>query len=407
MVRTFTFYFLLQASPLWAQLTPDQKESAHFMFYFEKGEQLFDERSYADALSYYNESLNLNSQFAEAYYARAVTKEKLNDLQGALIDYTIFLEFQPAHYDARFSKAVLLFEQRKWKMAKLDFAQLLTLPAGSTSSVYYQQDRHTRAINHIFTNQGKEKGHLYNYLGLIELELGEHKMALLYFDSAISSNPIEADYLVNFGMCNEAMGKVQDAISAYQKALQFNPGHAMAMHNLSVLNRKLGASEKASAILEEVIAKNPDLPYPYAERAYEKMENGHLHEALNDFNEAIRLAPTEADYWLGRGMVKVKILDYKGAYIDMSQAILLDDLYIKAWLNRGNLLFQQAKYMEAIEDYTVALYLDNQYTIAYYNRALAFQKAGNHKKACDDLKKASALGQPVNSKLFAQSCAMQ
>lgn len=406
MVRAFTFYVLLQAFPLWAQLAPGQKESAHFMFYFKKGEQLFDQRHYADALVYYNESLNLNPLYAAAYYARAVTKEKLNDPQGALIDYTIFLEWVPNNYDARFSKAVLLFGQKKWHLAKSDFTQLITLPPGATSSVYFRQDQHTLGTNHIFTNQGTGKSHLYNYLGLIELELNEHEKALRYFDSAIYTNPHEADYLVNLGRCNEVMGKLQDAFSAYQKALLLNPNHSVAMHNLSVINRKLGALEKAAALLNEVIAKNPDLPYPYAERAYEEMESGELYPALNDFNEALRLAPTEADYWLGRGMVKVKIKDYEGAYKDLSQAILLDDLLIKAWLNRGNLLFQLEKYMPAIEDYSVALYLDNQYAIAYYNRALAFQKIGSFKKACEDLKAASALGQPVKAKLLVQTCAL-
>ena len=407
MVRALTFCILLQASPLWAQLRPEQKQSPHFMFYIEKGDQLFNEQNYADALMYYNEGLHRYPYYAEAYYARAVTKEKLNDPQGALVDYTIFLEMKPDHYDARFSKAMLLFEQENWNLAKADFKQLIRLPAGPTSSVYYRQDRHTHDIDHIFTNQGTGKSHLYNMVGLIELALGDHQNALTYFDSAIYLDPNQADYFVNIGQCNEAMGKVQDAIAAYQNALHLNPNHGMAMHNLSVLNRQLGASEKAIALLNEAIAKNPDLPYPYAERAYEAMEKGEFYKALNDFNQAIRLAPTDADYWLGRGILNGKLHRYEAAYNDLSQAVKLDDSLLKAWVNRANLLFQWGKYSQAIEDYSVAIYLDDQYAIAYYNRALALQKMGKNKEACEGFKTAHALGQPVKPKLFEQVCVMQ
>lgn len=377
------------------------------MYYFEKGEQLLRESKYEEALVNINEALNINALYPDSYYTRGAIKEKLNDKEGALRDYTIYLELQPNQFDVLFRKALINFELEKWTLANEDFKQLISLPAGETTSIYFRQDRFIAGTNQVFTSQNPDKSFLFNYLGLTFFKLKDFPSALVYFDSALYHNPDEADYLVNAARCYEALKQNEKARSAYQTALTIHPDHAVAKHNLSALNRKDGAYLEAAQLLDDVINKNPNLPYPYAERAFYEMNNGELSKALADYNEAIRLAPKVAAYRNNRGMVKEKLKDWDGAYDDYSQSIRLNEKDEKVWLNRGNLFFTLEKYEESIKDYDVAIILYESYASAFYNRALAKHMLKNDTDACRDLKRAQSLGFDVKPKVISKICKNQ
>ncbi|MEQ9414727.1 MAG: tetratricopeptide repeat protein [Cyclobacteriaceae bacterium] len=406
MVRIIVWLMLLSVSGL-AQVPIKQKESSDYMHYYEKGEQLLSERKYDEALVNINEALNINALHPDSYYTRGAIKEKLNDKEGALRDYTIYLELKPNQFDALFRKALVNFELKRWAQANADFKQLINLPPGETTSVYYRQGQFAEGTSQVFTSHNNNKAHLFNYLGLTSFEMKEYTTGLIHFDSAISFNRNDANYHVNAGRCHEALAEFDNAKLSYQTALLINPDHSLAQHNLSVLNRKHGTNEEASLLLDEVINKNPDLPFPYAERAYYEMNNGELDKALQDYNQAIALSPEISNYWLSRGMVKEKLNDWNGAYSDYSQSIVLNEKDEKAWLARANLLFHQGNYNAAIKDYDVAIVLYQSYGVAYYNRALAKNKLGMNAEACADLKTAHALTFEVPSKVISGICGVQ
>ena len=406
MVR-ITIWLLLLSIPGLAQVPINQKESSGYMYYYEKGERLLSERKYDEALVNINEALNINALHPDSYYTRGAIKEKLNDKEGALRDYTIYLELNPDQFDALFRKALVNFDLKRWPQANADFKQLINLPAGETTSIYFRQGQFAEGANQVFTSQGMNKAHLFNYLGLTAFEMKEYVIALIHFDSAISHNPDASNYYVNTGRCHEALEQFDKAKTDYQTALTINPDHQLAQHNLSILNRKYGTIEEASQLLDDVISKNPDLPFPYAERAYHQMNNGELDKALADYNKAIELSPDVAGYWLSRGMVNEKLNNWKGAYRDYSQSIVLNEKDEKAWLARANFLFNQGDYNEAIKDYDVAIVLYASYGTAYYNRALAKNKLGMNTKACADLKLAHALAFEVPAKVMNSICGVQ
>lgn len=406
MIRVTLLLMIVRIAGL-AQIPVNQKESSDYMYYYERAEQLLSKRNYEEALIHINEALNINALYPESYYTRGAIKEKLNDREGALRDYTIYLELNPNQYDALFRKALLNFELEKWVQANADFNLLINLPIGETTSIYFRQGQFAEGTNQVFTSKSINKAHLFNYLGLTELEMKDYVAALTHFDSAMSHNPAVSNYYVNAGRCHEALEQFDKAKTDYETALAINPDHHLAQHNLSVLNRKYGSTEEAAQLLDDVIHKNPELPFPYAERAYHKMNNGALTEALADYNKAIELSPENSAYWLGRGKVKEKLTDWKGAYRDYSQSLVLNEKAEKAWLARANLMHNQGNHHEAIKDYDVAILLYDAYAIAYYNRAISKNKLGSNDEACEDLKRAQALGFEIQSRVMNSICGVQ
>ena len=87
-------------------------------------------------------------------------------------------------------------------------------------------------------------------------------------------------------------------------------------------------------------------------------EQGHLTEALAEFDEAIRLDPK----------------------------------LVQAYYHRGNVYRSLGQYEPAFQNYSDAIRLDTQFAPAYVNRAVVFAFFGDQDSARGDLEKAARLG---------------
>jgi len=339
----------------------------------------------------------------DAYYLRGTVRERFHRDEAALTDYNIYVELRPNETEALFARAQLRFRLKRYEEARADFLKLTYLPNLETNSVFFQVDTYTGATSSMFTMQGANKAYIFNYLGQTETHLYHLKEAIQWFDSAISRVNGDPDIYVNRGIAKQKSNDIYGAMRDFRKALQLNPNHALAKHHLGTASKSIHP-DSSSAMLDEAIADNPNMPFAYAERGYARMEKRQYREALEDYNQAIRLDPSNPEYFLNRGLIREKVADPEGAYKDYTQAISLRADFYKAWLNRGNLLFRRGKLIEAVEDYSVAITYNARYSSAYYNRAVALDQLHQSEAACGDLNTAEALGYVVEAKVKRQIC---
>ncbi|HEY3403792.1 MAG TPA: tetratricopeptide repeat protein [Ohtaekwangia sp.] len=369
---------------------------------FQQGEASLQAGDFQEALIYYNQSLYLNPGFNEAYKSRALVKENLKDISGALTDLNIYLERIPDDREVIFSRGALQFQLKRYEQAKEDFLNVLSLPEGETNTVYYNRSASPDGSHQIVTLQGSIRPLVYNYLGIIETKLNNFKTAMVWLDSALLYENKVADYYVNRGLAKEGAGD-STARSDYEKALTLKPDHSIALNNLANIKRKAGDAS-ASDDLDLAIESDSSMLYPYLERALQRTEGGYFEGALDDYTQALKINDRDPDIWLNRGLVKEKLNDPKGAFSDYTKAIDLKENFEKAWLNRGNVLIKLGRYKDAVEDYTVALTFVPEFGPAYYNRAIAYNKLKDSTHACEDLKKAETLGQKVSDKIRKEFC---
>jgi tetratricopeptide (TPR) repeat protein len=269
--------------------------------------------------------------------------------------------------------------------------------------VFFQQDAYGGGTTRMFTLQGAEKAYIFNYLGMTETQLNHPAEAIVWLDSAIKVIDRDPDLYVNRGLAREKGGDKERAVKDYRKALTLDPNHAVAKHHLGALSKTTDPTS-SSALLDEAIADSPNMPFAYAERGFDHMQNGRYGKALTDYDQAIKLDPTNHEYLLNRGLIKEKLSDYEGAYRDYTKAITIRPTFDKAWLNRGNLLLRRGKLKEAIEDYSVAITYNSAYSSAFYNRAIALGRLQQHEAACADLNTAEVLGAEIDPKVKRQIC---
>jgi tetratricopeptide (TPR) repeat protein len=359
----------------------------------------------AEALDLLSKAITENAAYVDAYSLRASVRERLNDNQGALLDYNLSLELMPDQFEVLLSRAALRYQLGQYVLAREDFNKLLILPRGETNTIYYRRSAHSPGTDQMLTAQGAIQSQLFNYLGLIELELNNCSRAIMYFDSALYVNNLEADYYVNRALARQDCNQQMESVNDFRKALSINPDHPIARHNLAVTAARQGSYELADQQLTETIRLDSMMLDPYLERGYYRMLKSDYKGALQDYNRAVELEQNDPEIFLNRGSVREKLNDWKGAYADYSRAIDLKPDFTKAWLNRGNLLVGQLQYDAAIEDYTVALTYQPDYAAAFFNRAIASYRAGNKSNACSDVNKARQLGFKVEEKMVKQLCA--
>jgi tetratricopeptide (TPR) repeat protein len=372
---------------------------------YESAESKFNEGRLQEALEILDECLKLYPGYYDAYALRAGTREQLKDLDGALTDYSIYLEKIPDNPDVLMSRAVLRYNLGLYEQSREDFIKMLTLSSAETNAIMFRQNASVSDKNAMVTTTGQRHNPIVlNYLGLIESKVKNPRLAISYLDSAIRLDPREPDFFVNRGLAKESVGDSTSAFMDYETALALNPDHTLARHNFEALKAKGTKGISKEERLSHTINVDSTMVYPYLERAQQRFESGFYEGALQDYDQALRLDPENAEIWFARGLTNERLKDYKEAFSDYTKAIDIKEDYAKIWLSRGNVLLKLERYSDAIEDYNVALVYRADYPSAYYNRAMAHIKLNENAEACADFKHAENLGMKVDDKIKSKIC---
>ncbi|HET9487454.1 MAG TPA: tetratricopeptide repeat protein [Chryseosolibacter sp.] len=400
-MRANLFFWILLFWSCFPAIGQDKPKKAFEIY--EQAEAAYNADKYEAALTLLNECLKQYPGYFEGYSLRGSVKEILKDNDGALTDYSIYLEQFPEHLPVLLSRGILRYKIGFYDQAKEDFFKLLHMDPVETNTVFYRQNMSVGDRNPVMTPESGHKSYIYNYLGLTEAKQKNHQKAIAFYDSALAMNPNEPDYFVNRGLSKEAVND-STAAADYEKALKLNNRHTLARHNLTALKTKQGQTMTYEDRLTETIKEDSTMLYPYLERAMQRFEGGYYKGAVEDYTSALEIDPGDEEIWLGRGLAREKIKDYEGAFSDYTKAIEIKEDFFKAWINRGNVLFKLERYSDAIEDFNVALIYQSNYAPAVYNRAMAKVKMKNKVEACADIKLAESMGMEIDPKVRSKVC---
>ena len=158
----------------------------------------------------------------------------------------------------------------------------------------------------------------------------------------------------------------------------------------------LGKLDYNKAIIEftEAIRLDPTFAPAYLGRGNAHSNQGNLDEAIRDYCEAIRLDPNYAIAYYNRGAVYQHKNKFSKAFSDYNAAIRLDPNYAPAYNNRGVVYGRKGDFNKAISDFTEAIRLDPNYAIAYENRGVVYFHTGKRAKANADFATARRLASP-------------
>ncbi|WP_071190276.1 tetratricopeptide repeat protein [Trichormus sp. NMC-1] len=128
----------------------------------------------------------------------------------------------------------------------------------------------------------------------------------------------------------------------------------------------------------------PDLTIFYIKTGDNFLKKGDYAAAINNYNQALKIKPHDADIYYKLGLVYYQLGDYQTAIIDYTQAININISEGKAYNKRGLTYYQIGNYQAAIEDYTQAIRINPDIAINYKNRADARSQIGDNQGAIED-----------------------
>lgn len=148
---------------------------------------------------------------------------------------------------------------------------------------------------------------------------------------------------------------------------------------------------KAIADFDEAIRLDPTNASHYNNRAAARLGKGEDERAIADFTEAIRLDPSNAAAYYGRGLARHSRRDLDGAIADDDRAISLRPKFQRAYNNRGLVRHDKGEYDKAVADFNEAIRLDPEDAVAYNNRGNAREAKGEPDLALADYSEAIQL----------------
>jgi tetratricopeptide (TPR) repeat protein len=114
-------------------------------------------------------------------------------------------------------------------------------------------------------------------------------------------------------------------------------------------------------------------------------------QAIDDFNESIRLVPKNASAFNNRGVAYRNMGNLDRAVADYDQAISLKPDYIAAFYNRGLALADKQEYAKAISDFNVVLHVDPKNPTVLYRRGTTYLSKGDTEIGNADIAAAQAI----------------
>lgn len=183
--------------------------------------------------------------------------------------------------------------------------------------------------------------------------------------------------------------------------------------------------QACTELLEHNIIHGYARSYIFVNRAQVYFGQGDKQRALDDYNEAVKLSPHNADLYYNRGVFyaaqadtdaalrdfdaaiginakhvpalrqRAKIYlargNFGGALADYSEAIRLEPKAAALWSERGYVSLRQHDYANAVTDESHAIQVDPKLARAYFWRGVAFGGLDDRQSAVDDLKTAVSL----------------
>ena len=299
---------------------------------------------YLLSIQYFNQVVKSKPYLAEPYFYRAIAKLELEDYKGAEEDCSLAIERNPFIVDA------------------------------------------------------------YQVRGIARQTLKDTKGAIADYEIGLKYLPEHKAFLMNKAVCEESLKEYDKAEQSYDKLLKLYPKFDNAYLGRAQLKMAKGDTVNAEADINKCLELTKINSNAYVMRAEVNMKfKKDFKAALTDMDEAIKLEPNYAGYFINRAYMKYNLDDYFGAMADFNYAVSIEPTNVTAHFNRGLILTEVSENNKAIEDFSYVLRSEPDNFMARYNRALLYYKIGQYKNAISDFDIVLAKYPDFEAGLYARS----
>lgn len=401
---------------------------------FEVAKQLRAEGNFSAAGYEFNQSLSDTSLIKESLKQTGDIMKLLGNNPKAAEYYKKAVSVDPNDIDLRLSYAKILDKLEQEDLAVEQYNQILTKTDNNKDVLYSLERIYKRKLEESPNNASVTAN-----LGAIMQKLGNYDEALRYYAKAEYLDPSNTNTRINVGTLYYQKGDYKTAITAYDSILIINPDNLQAnIHKAQALT-KLGDNKASQDIYKKILAKDPnneeiknemisslknsmtptqfteyikksspqnasDILYDYA---LELHKNSKLSDAVNIYNEVIKLDDTNSEVYVNLAIAQGQNKNYNDALTTLKIANekfpnntqiadtikSLNEQSTDAILEIAANHYNNKNYTEAINEY---LKITPPTSETMLSIASAYQNLNNNEKAMEYYQEAFKLA-PTNS----------
>jgi superkiller protein 3 len=359
MLRLFTTVclFIFISTNATSQLTAKE--------WFNKGVSLNNISDNITAVKAFEKAINLDAQYADAYYRLGWTHNELGAYDKAIEhlkkavelkkDYAFALQEMGYSYKKKENYTDALNYFNKAIIAKPDYATAYK----QLGDVYINLKRGTEAAaayEKAYTLDNKNEGACYE-LGYWYNQNNNFEKALEWLNRAAAIKPTVSTYN-EIGFAKYKLLKNDESIAAYKSALLINAGNGTAYKGMGDVYRKNYTPAKTT-------------------------------EAIENYRKAITNNPKSTGSYFGLGWCFNELGKYDSSIVMLKKVIELDGTFTAAYTELGYAQYMKGFYTDALNTFNKVIGIDVKVTLPRYYKGFVYiaqKDKANATKMYEELK---------------------
>lgn len=364
--------------------------------YLESGQRYFDKGKYREAAIQFDNAIQVDSGYGDAYYQLAKTQMQLRQWSDAYQDLTRVLELQPGNYAAHLDMANLLIAGRDFKQAQ-EHTTILLQQQPNNSQVHL-------AVASLLTAQENFSGAMvetekaislspgqwepYLSLALLQMKANQPDQAEINFKKAVELGSNKTDPSLALGGFYQSRSRYTEAEQQFRHAMEGDPKNPAPCVAMARLYMAEGKNDLAESFLKQQTPKFANNPVGYRMLGDFYFAVRELDKASSEYASLYRAHPT--DIQVKKNYVQILILTNR-----LDDARKLDDEILKtdgsddeALIYRGQIQTRDGHPNDAINTLRTVVKDEPGSGAAHYFLGVALNTIGDLSQAQSELQNA-------------------
>ncbi|XP_078682864.1 uncharacterized protein LOC144917111 isoform X2 [Branchiostoma floridae x Branchiostoma belcheri] len=341
--------------------------------------------NYFKAIGRFTQAIKTDPTYIRAYICRSEAYHKIHKRKQALLDITRAIHLRPdvQHYYMR--RGQLLLQMKNLELASfcVQHASELKdgLGASSTQQAVVQSflKQHDKAVETMAQAcRVKPSPQMYTLLGKTQMKAKQFEDAVGTYKRAIQ--------LLTPWQAKQPMPWYQGQYPAENTHPLLSVQHqeaAEVYYYLGLCHLELFQYMDALEAFNNALKVNPSYAEAYYQRGLTRLRLKQS-KGIQDFNRALALDPYIFQAFLSRAAYYGMKGRYTKAIMNCNEAIKLQPNSVRAYLYRGALKYYVKTYKLAVKDLSKAASIDRTCSLAYFNRAVCYHEMKDFEKALQD-----------------------
>jgi tetratricopeptide (TPR) repeat protein len=309
-----------------------------------KGNIATKEKLYDQAIRYYNEALEIDPKFAQAYNNLGIVYWKAGEYKRAQDALNKALNSDPDFVDAYFNRSNVLIELGNYQQSLKDLK--------SIENVYRPEEA------------------IHFSKGLAFFGLKEYDSAAISFEKALRQDSTNVENYVNLATARLYQNDHEASQALAAHAIEMDPSSVDALN-------VLGMNQLET---EDYIA------------------------ALENFNRGLELQYNHEYLLNNRGFVYLKLIEPEKALADINESIVINPENPWAYRNKGLYYFMQDDYENAERLFLHTIRMDGSIKLSHLYLGKIYVQQGKISTACEHFKRAIELGDDGVTEAYNENC---